>query len=143
MLLGQYLLSLEKDQSLVVPTPLQVLFAEGAYITHGFERNLLIMSDQFFREKSLQIMALNLADPEVRLLFRMFFGYASKLSIGKTGHILIPLDLMAFAELKEEAILIGQGEYLEVWSPEQWERQSIMLLDTEANAERFARIDLT
>ncbi|MGA2489165.1 MAG: hypothetical protein ABSF99_03120 [Anaerolineales bacterium] len=142
MLLGQYQLSLDKDRSLVIPEPLRGLFADGAYITRGFENNLLIMSDRVFREKYQQIMALNMADPIARLLLRLILGNASKLEINQSGHVLIPQDLMSFANLEKDVRLVGLGDYLEVWAPTHWEKQSIILLDAEANAERFAHLDL-
>ena len=142
MLLGQYHLLFNKDHSLAIPEPLRGLFTEGAYVTRGFEQNLLIMSDRVFREKCQRIMALNIADPKARLLFRLILGNASKLEIGKSGQVLFPQDLITFAGLEKNAILIGLGDYLEVWAPTQWEEQSILLQDAEANAERFVHLDL-
>jgi MraZ protein len=143
MLLGQYQLFMDIDRSLVIPEPLRVLFADGAYVTRGFEKNLMIMSDRVFREKYQRVMALNIADPLARLLLRLILGNASRLEISRSGHVLIPQDLLTFAGLETDVLLVGQGDYLEVWSPAQWEKQSAILLDTEANAERFAHLDLT
>jgi DNA-binding transcriptional regulator/RsmH inhibitor MraZ len=49
---------------------------------------------------------------------------------------------MTFAGLEKEIILVGQGDYFEVWAPAQWEKQSAILLDTAANTGRFAHLDL-
>ncbi len=62
--------------------------------------------------------------------------------MNESGHVLLPQDLMAFAGLEKEIILVGQGDYCEAWAPAHWEKQSIILLDTVANAERFAQLDL-
>ncbi len=70
--------------------PFRELFADGAYITRGFEQNLLIMSDRVFQELYKRVASLNIADPLARLLLRLIIGNASRLDISASGHILIP-----------------------------------------------------
>jgi MraZ protein len=142
MLLGQYQISLDEDRHLVIPQPFRELFADGAYVTRGFEQNLLILSEREFQEIYKRVTALNIADPVARLLLRLILGNASRLDINESGHVLLPQDLMSFAGLDKEVILVGQGDYCEAWAPVDWEKQSVILLDTVANAERFARLDL-
>jgi MraZ protein len=142
MFLGQHQLFLDNDCNLVIPTPFRELFTDGAYVTRGFEQNLLIMSDKVFQEIYKRVVALNIADPLARLLLRLILGNASRLDISESGHVLIPQDLMTFAGLEKDIILVGQGDYFEVWAPAHWDKQSTNLLDTDANAERFAQLDL-
>jgi MraZ protein len=142
MFLGQYQLFLDEDGHLVIPKPFRELFADGAYVTRGFEQNLLIMSEREFQEIYKRVAALNIADPLARLLLRLILGNASRLDISESGHVLLPQDLMSFAGLEKDVILVGQGEYCEAWAPTYWEQQAIILLDTVANAERFAQLDL-
>jgi transcriptional regulator MraZ len=142
MYLGQHQLPLENDRHLVVPEPFRGLFANGAYLTRGFEQNLLLMSDRVFQELYKRVAALNISDPLARLLTRLILGNASRLDMSPSGHILIPEDLRSFAGLEKELILVGQGNYLEIWAPSDWEKQTAKLLDTEANASRFTQLDL-
>jgi MraZ protein len=143
MYLGQYHLDLDKDYRMVVPAGFRELFAQGAYVTRGFEQNLLVMSEQDFQERYKQVAALNITDPDARLLQRLLLGNAVRIEINASGQVLLPPELMAFAGLEKEIILVGQGDYFEVWAPAQWEKQSAILLDTAANAGRFAHLDLT
>jgi MraZ protein len=142
MYLGQYHLNLDKDLSLTVPAGFRELFAQGAYVTRGFEQNLLVMSEQDFQGRYKQVAALNITDPNARLLQRLLLGNAVRLEINASGQVLLPPELMAFAGLEKEIILVGQGDYFEVWAPAQWEKQSAILLDTSANTGRFAHLDL-
>jgi MraZ protein len=142
MFLGQYQLILDNDHSLLTPVPFRELLADGAYITRGFEQNLLIMGDKVFQEIYKRVVALNLADPLARLLLRLILGNASGLEMNESGRILIPQNLASFAGLEKDIILVGQGDYFEVWAPVHWEKQSTKLLDTDANTERFAQLDL-
>jgi MraZ protein len=142
MYLGQYQLFVDNDQQLVIPESFSKLFVDGAYVTRGFEQNLMILNDKYFQEIYKRVVSLNIADPLARLLLRLILGYASKLKLNQTGKIIIPSDLMSFAGLEKGIILVGQGDYIEVWSLANWEKQATKLLDTEANAERFAYLDL-
>lgn len=90
MLLGQYQLFLDGDGLLVIPKPFRELFADGAYVTRGFEQNLLIMSARTFQGIYNRVAALNIADPQARLLLRLILGNASRLEMNESGHALIP-----------------------------------------------------
>ena len=143
MLLGQYQCSLDDERNLVVPPALRDFFAAGVYITRGFEQNLLLMSEKVFQEKCQQVASLNLADPTVRLLNRLILANACRLELSATGAVTIPSELGSFAGLEKEIILIGQGDYIEAWSPSAWQKQSSLLMDFDANSTRFAQLDLT
>ncbi|HEX9091994.1 MAG TPA: hypothetical protein VF831_10920, partial [Anaerolineales bacterium] len=63
----------------------------------------------------------------------------------KAGRILIPefLSQTAGLSINQEAVLVGQGNYFEIWSPDEWALQQQALADPEANSERFKVLDLS
>ncbi len=142
MFLGQYHVLLENDRRMGIPAPFRVFFEDGLYVTRGFELNLLIMNDKVFQEIYKKVVSLNIADPLARLLLRMILGNAAKVPISDSGHVLLPEPLMSFAGLEKEIVLVGQGDYFELWTPAQWAKQSSILQDVAANSERFAQLDL-
>ena len=142
MLLGQYRLFLDDDHQLVLPEAFRDQFEHGAYVTRGFEQNLLIMSEKEFQEIYKRVAGLNIADPLARLLHRLILGNAAKLEISASGRISLPQDLLAFAGLEKDIVLVGQGDYCEAWAPVYWDKQTSILLDSAANSARFAQLDL-
>jgi len=56
--------------------------------------------------------------------------------------VVLPGPLREFANLAGEAVLIGLGDYFEVWAPALWSQQEANLQDAEANGMRFATLDL-
>jgi DNA-binding transcriptional regulator/RsmH inhibitor MraZ len=56
---------------------------------------------------------------------------------------LLPSFLRDSANLTENAVLVGNGEYFELWSPERWGVQQENLQDPETNDQRFIALDLT
>ena len=142
MLLGQYEDDLENGCRLTVPVPYRGAFAEGVYVTQGFEKNLMLMTDEAFRGLYQRVIAMNMANPLARLLLRMILGNASRVEMDESGRIQIPRNLVTFAGLEKAVMLVGQGDYVEVWAPALWEKQSDDVQNAEANAERFSMLDL-
>ncbi len=142
MFLGKFELRMDDEHGVTIPPAFRGMFAEGAYITRGFEQNLLIMNETAFLEKYKKVISLNIADPTVRLLLRLILANAARLEMNPAGRVCIPAELTTFAALEKDLILVGQGDYIEAWAPSSWEKQSDILLDINANTTRFAQLDL-
>ena len=142
LLLGKFSQTMDAKNRLTLPPAFRAALKGGAYMTQGFDRNLQIMSAKAFQQIYRRATSLNIADPLARLLLRLFLGTATRLQGEKTT-ISVPEDLKEFAGLQAEAILIGQGDYIEVWSPELWKEQEAQVRDAEANSSRFAALPVT
>ena len=142
MFLGQYVHSFDDKNRLTVPAKYRELISDGAYVVQGLDRNLMVLTPAAFEIIYQRIMAMNLTDPTARLLRRIILGNASQLEVDKAGRILLPQNLREFAGLDSEAILVGQGDYFEIWTPALWQQQVNQVQDAEANAQRFAALDL-
>jgi MraZ protein len=140
--LGQYRYSFDDKDRLMIPARFREMLADGAFLTQGFDRNLVILTPGAFQELYQLIMGLNVADPLARFLLRMILGSATELEIDESGRIGLPENLREFANLAGEAVLVGQGDYFEVWSPALWSQQQATLQDAEANAIRFVSLNL-
>ena len=143
MFLGQYQHNLDEKGRLMIPARYRELLAAGAFIMQGFDRCLMVMTDIHFKEVYERINAMNLADPNARLLRRLILSTAYPIEIDKVGRILVPQTLRQFNGLASEAIVAGQGEYFEVWNPAEWNEQIDQLQDVEMNNQRFATLDLS
>ena len=143
MFLGQFQHNLDDKGRLMIPARFRELLAAGAFITQGFDRCLMVMTDVYFKEVYDRISAMNLADPMARLLRRLILSNAYPVEADKVGRILIPQNLRQVITLEGEAIVAGQGEYFEVWTPAAWDEQMAQLQDLETNDQRFAMLDLS
>src|SRR4030095_16726252 len=104
---------------------------------------LMVMTDIYFGQVYDRINAMNLADPTARLLRRLILSNAYPAEVDKVGRILVPQNLRHVLALDGEAIVAGQGDYFEVWSPADWNQQMDQLQDIETNNQRFATLDLS
>ncbi len=144
MFLGQYQHSLDDKGRLMIPARFrEMLDSGGAYITQGFDKCLMVMTEAYFKEVYDRLNAMNLTDPTARLLRRLILSNAYPVEVDKVGRILVPGNLRQVINLQSEATIAGQGEYFEVWTPDDWAAQVTQLNDTEANNQRFATLDLS
>jgi MraZ protein len=143
MFLGQFQHNLDEKGRLMIPARYRELLAAGAFITQGFDKCLMVMTDVHFNEVYERISAMNMADPNARLLRRLILSNAYSVEIDRVGRILIPGNLRQVIALNGEAIVAGQGEYFEVWNPADWYQQMDQLQDVQMNNQRFATLDLS
>jgi MraZ protein len=122
LLTGQFPRTLDDKNRLVFPKRIreQLRDPERLYLSPGQDRCLLVYTEQElqrFREKMDQFPA---TDPEVRIFRRLFHGQTEAVDMDGSGRILLPERLIQFASLQREVVLIGVGDYLEIWDAARW-----------------------
>jgi MraZ protein len=144
MFLGQYRHNIDSKGRLTVPARYrELLTAEGAYITRGFDHNLIVFPEAAFTTIYDRVSHMSMTDPKTRLLRRLILANAERVEMDRLGRILIPQFLRQAASLEGEAVVVGAGDYFEIWPPDQWVQQMDQLNDEEANVERFSTLDIS
>ena len=59
-----------------------------------------------------------------------------------SGRLILSEALMDFAKLKDDAVIVGQGDYFEIWSPDLWSQQAVEIQNAESNSHRFAMLNV-
>jgi MraZ protein len=143
MFLGQFQHNLDDKGRLMIPARYRDLLAAGAYITQGFDRCLMVMTDAYFNEMYSIINSMNMADPTARMLRRLILSNAYPVEVDKVGRVLVPQNLRQFLGVESgELTEAGQGDYFEVWTPADWKQQMEQVQDVQANEQRFATLNL-
>ena len=63
----------------------------------------------------------------MRRFRRMFIGNASECLCDKQDRILIPPTLRQYASLNKDIVLVGVLDHFEIWSRENYERESLTM----------------
>ena len=142
MFLGQYRHSLDSKGRMIVPARFRESLDGSVYLTQGFDHNLRVLPENIFVSIYERITQMSSTDPTARQLRRLIFSSAQQVDVDGNGRILIPKYLREVAKLTSEAVIVGVGEAIEIWSPEAWEDQNQLLQDADSNAERFAALDV-
>jgi len=143
LFLGQYRYSFDDQNRLSMPAAFREPGTAGAFVTQGFDRNLLVLSTSAFEDVYRRVLAMNLTDPLARLLHRMLLGSAAPLDADEAGRFTLPPALREYAALDGDVVLVGLGDYFEIWSPALWGEQEAALHDAATNARRFAVLNLS
>ena len=141
--MGQYMHSLDVKGRLTIPSRYRTLLEDGAYITQGFDRNLMVWTKPSFEQISRRVSQGSITDPTSRLLRRFIYSSGDAMEIDRAGRILIPEFLRQVAQLDSEVVVVGVGDYFEIWSPSLWAEQLASMQDAEANQQRFIAFDLS
>jgi MraZ protein len=143
LFLGHHSTKLKRTNRLSIPSNWKNLISSGVYLTQGFDQNILILTPNTFQEIYARITGFNIADPLARLLLRMFLSTASYIENVENETISLPQNLLEYANLESNVIVVGQGDYVEVWSSDLWQQQQTEIQDSHANAQRFSAFTIS
>jgi len=141
MFLGRYEHTIDEKGRITIPSKFREGLGDCVYITQGFDGNLQAFPADLYEAMSRKVRSANYLDSNSRLLRRILFSNAEMAKFDSAGRILLPAFLRKLADLVEAAMLVGSGEYFEIWSPENWQKQQNSLNDIEANEQRFSALD--
>jgi MraZ protein len=142
MFLNQYQHSFDDKGRLTIPAKFRELPEAGAVVVQGLDRNLMVLPPAVFQILYDRLMAMSLTDPAARLLRHIILGNALQVVPDGAGRILLSSNLREYADLKNEVVFVGQGDYFEIWATELWKKQQAQVNDAALNAQRFAALDL-
>ena len=143
MFFGNTTLPLNDKNQLILPPGYREGMSNTVFVTQGFDRNLFVLPQHAFNTLYSQVKETSISDPLARLLSRLFLGGAVEIPVDGSGQIEIPSELRNYAGLGKEIIMVGQGEYAEIWSPTLWQNQQESLNDFEANTHRFEKFHIS
>jgi MraZ protein len=143
MFLGQFYHTLDEKGRLTMPSRFRdLLGSEGAYLMRGFDQNLMVVTASSFDVIYERVNRMSMTDPMARALRRLVFSAAVVAEFDKMGRILLPQYLREAAGIQAEAVVVGAGDYIEIWSPQGWNLQTAQLNDKDFTADRFAALGL-
>lgn len=131
MFLGQYAYTIDSKGRVTIPARFREELEETVVVTRGLDRCLAIYPIDVWESIAQKVTALPITDPRGRTLRRIFFADAVQVEPDRQGRVLLPERLRIYAGLvpTEEAVIVGLDRFMEVWSPERWERENISQLE--------------
>ena len=55
----------------------------------------------------------------------MTFGNAFDLEMDRQSRVVLPQPLRRYVNLHDEVVLVGSGDYVEMWDRQQWEEHEL------------------
>ncbi|WP_194972884.1 division/cell wall cluster transcriptional repressor MraZ [Aquiflexum lacus] len=91
----------------------------------GDDGCLALYTQVEFKKLLHQINSLSDRDPIQRRIKRGFFESMTDVELDNAGRFLIPKVFLQRAGIDKDAIILGVGSFIEIWSPEKFEANSI------------------
>jgi MraZ protein len=120
---------LDTKGRLVLPARIKAQLPSGEgdelVIRRGFEPCLIIYPMVEFKKVFSKISGLSEFNEEYRKLQRNFFSGTATVELDSNGRFVIPRNMLNYAQLEKDLILIGMGNKVEVWNPSIYEKHLI------------------
>ena len=94
-------------------------------IRKGFEPCLIIYPMVEFKKVFSKISGLSEFNEEYRKLQRNFFSGTFTVELDNNGRFLIPKNMLTYAQLEKDCVLVGMGNKVEIWNPSVYEKHMI------------------
>lgn len=122
--LGRFDYTLDAKNRLTVPARFRASLAEGVVLAKGTAPCMAIWTAQGFAQYVEQATeGMHPLSPEREQIVRFLTSSAFEVSLDAAGRVMVPPDLLAYAGLKKDVVVVGVDIRLEVWDQDAWARQ--------------------
>ena len=124
LLLGTFDYAMDERGRLPLPPPYRDDFRGGLVLSQGSpDRCLRLYTEAAFTTLASEYTSETALHRRGRDLRAVFFSRSVHAELDKQNRILIPGPLREYAGLSAKVLVVGAGEYLEIWSPASYESQ--------------------
>ena len=127
MFMGEYSPALDDKGRVAIPVKLRKAFGDDALVeklvvTHGLDKCLMAFRNEEWKEfVEKKLMPLSQSDPKNRMSVRFLVGGACECELDKQGRMVIPSNLLKYAGITNDVIILGLFNKIEIWSKEVYE----------------------
>ena len=124
MFYGEYEHSLDNKDRVIIPAKFREIFkenyAEKFYVTRGLDTCLFVFTEETWKAQEKKFREMPFTKGEARKFNRLYFSGAVDVVCDKQGRVLIPSYLKEYAEIKQDVVIIGVSDRIEIWSKDKW-----------------------
>jgi MraZ protein len=117
---GEFAHSLDEKGRLAVPAKFRGRFREGAVVTRWMGECLAVWPAKSWAALNADIAKRPRTDPAASRFRQFLLGSAHEGEPDTQGRLTLPQHLREYAHVKDEAVVVGISDHLEVWEPGRW-----------------------
>ena len=125
MFYGEYEHSMDRKGRLIIPSKFREVFKENYverfFVTRGLDTCLFVFAEDEWKKQESRFRTLSFTNREARQFNRIYFSGACEVTCDRQGRILVPQYLKDFAKIKNDAIVVGVSNRMEIWAKDQWQ----------------------
>lgn len=124
MFYGEYEHAIDRKGRLIIPAKLRQALKDHQvktlFLTRGLDGCLFLFPESEWRLAEARFKQVPFTKGEGRKFNRLFFSGATEVTIDGLGRLLVPKSLKDFAEIRQDVVIVGVSNRMEVWSREKW-----------------------
>jgi MraZ protein len=122
MFQGHTIGNLDSKSRLIMPVKFRKYIKPEAQnkvvLTRGLDKCLFVYPLNIWEKVKLRLSKYNAFNAEQRYFLRQFLMYVNECELDSQHRILIPTQLIQFAKISKEVLILGQLDKIELWNPE-------------------------
>lgn len=134
---GSYEYSVDSKGRMNIPARLRKYVSPEAndtfVITRGYEQCLFVYPNDEWSRLEQSIRQLSATNPKHRFFTRALLERATESQLDGQSRITIPKELLQFAGIENEVLILGVLERIEVWNPKTYEEYKKTQADSYEN----------
>ena len=120
MFIGQYGHNVDAKGRIILPAKFRDKLGDEIILARGLDGCLSAYSLEKWKDIEQKLSSLPTTKKQNRAYNRLVLSSAADLEFDKMGRINIPSHLIEIAGLKKKCIVVGVGDYFEIWDEERW-----------------------
>lgn len=124
MFYGEYEHTLDGKGRLIIPAKfrqdLQASSIKTLFLTRGLDDCLFLFPEPEWRVAESRFKQVPFTKAEGRRFNRLFFSGAAEVELDGLGRILMPRHLKEFAQIKDDVVIVGVSNRIEIWAKAKW-----------------------
>ena len=121
MFIGEYAHSIDDKGRLAIPVKFRAELASGAVVTKGFDKCLFLYTLSEWQKLVERINSMPVSQSNSRAVARMMLAGAMDVTPDKQGRINLPKYLTAYSGIKNNVVVTGLYNRLEIWDSGAWQ----------------------
>ncbi len=139
LFVGEHKHSLDAKNRLFIPAKYRDMLGDSFYITRKMEKCLAIYSESEWNKLTDKLNTL--PDSVVGSIKQFLYSKTISASPDSQGRVVLPPELLSYAGIEKNTVIIGVGDHLQIWSDGLWEEKE-NAIDTAVLMEQLRQLGL-
>lgn len=123
MIIGEYKSKVGEKKRIAIPKKFRNEIGNKLILTRGYENCLVLVSEDQWKGIASEVLNGSFINRDIRDTSRFLVGSATEVEPDAQGRIVVPQPLYEHALFEDEVTFLGLGNWIEIWSSQEWEKR--------------------
>jgi MraZ protein len=123
---GTHSCRMDGDHGVTLPKAVREQMGEQEvlFVTLGTDHSVWVTTAAGLEKLAERLEKTTDVEDESKVTRRRYFAQTERVAVDKAGRFILPAALTEAAGLKQDAVIIGVGDHLELWDAQRWQKVS-------------------